>query len=108
VPCAAGGSIPFAPEECIAALRNMKEHYGTQCWRKYGFVDAFNPETGWTDQYVIGIDVGITLLQAENYRTGFVWKYFMQSPEIRHAMEVVGFQEGGKLKPNSSLVETAR
>lgn len=39
---------------------------------RYGFVDAFNPETGWRDKDVIGIDVGITLLQAENYRIGHI------------------------------------
>jgi len=105
VPCAPGGSIPFAPAECLAALRTMKEQYGDLAWAKYGFVDAFNPETGWKDKDVIGIDVGITLLQAENYRTALIWKTFMQAPEIRRAMELAGFHEGGKLKPGSSLVE---
>jgi hypothetical protein len=37
---------------------------------RYGFVDAFNPTGGWTNPDVIGIDVGITLLSAENLRTG--------------------------------------
>jgi hypothetical protein len=41
---------------------------------------------------VIGIDAGITLLMAENHRSGFVWKYFMRNPEIRRAMEVAGFR----------------
>ena len=35
---------------------------------------------------VIGIDVGITLLSAENLRTGNVWKWFGANPEIRRAM----------------------
>jgi hypothetical protein len=34
-------------------------------WKRYGFVDAFN-HTGWMAPDVIGIDVGITLLMAEN------------------------------------------
>ncbi len=29
VPCAAGGSIPFAPEAAMRVLRNMKNQYGT-------------------------------------------------------------------------------
>jgi len=34
-------------------------------------------------QDVIGIDVGITLLIAENLRTGNVWKWFMANPEAQ-------------------------
>ena len=46
-------------------------------------MDAFNPETGWVNRDVIGIDLGITLVQAENARTGFVWAVFMQAPEVQ-------------------------
>jgi hypothetical protein len=34
---------------------------------------------------VIGIDVGITLLSAENLRTGNVWKWFMRNRQVQHA-----------------------
>ena len=30
-------------------------------------------------------------MMAENLRTGFVWKYFMKNPEIKHAMDEVQF-----------------
>lgn len=93
VPCAAGGSLMFTPEESIAALRAMKERYGKKVYGRYGFVDAFNPATGWTDQDVIGIDQGITLLSAENLRGGKIWGWFMKNPEIGRAMKTVGFEE---------------
>ena len=32
------------------------------------------------------------MLMAENYRTGFVWDNFMQSPEAQRAMKLVGFR----------------
>jgi len=35
---------------------------------------------------VIGIDVGITLIAAENLRTGNVWRWFGANPEVRRAM----------------------
>ncbi len=104
VPCAPGGSIPFAPRECIDALRFMREQYGNRVWKKYGFVDAFNPQTDWTGPDVIGIDVGITLLMAENYRSGFVWKYFMQNPEIQRAMQIAGFRSTAPTLPKSDRV----
>ncbi|HVU25988.1 MAG TPA: glucoamylase family protein [Opitutus sp.] len=92
VPCAPGGSVPFAPAECLAALRQMRQVGGAKVWRRYGFVDAFNPQTGWASQDVIGIDQGITLLMAENYRSGLVWKVFMDAPEVRLGMRLAGFR----------------
>jgi hypothetical protein len=70
----------------------MYEKFGKRIYGRYGFVDAFNPTTGWTNPDVIGIDVGITLLSAENLRTGFVWRYFMRNQEIPHAMHLVGLE----------------
>ncbi|MFI5361872.1 MAG: glucoamylase family protein [Elusimicrobiota bacterium] len=93
VPCAAGGSLMFTPEESIAALRAMKKRYGGKIYGRYGFADAFNPATGWTDTDVIGIDQGITLLSAENLRGGKIWGWFMKNPEIGRAMKTVGFEE---------------
>jgi hypothetical protein len=90
VPSAAGGSLMFTPEVSLAALRTMREKYGDRIYGKYGFVDAFNPDTGWVDQDVIGINVGIILLSAENLRTENVWKWFMRNPEIPRAMQRIG------------------
>ena len=91
VPCAPAGSLPFAPGETLAALQYMRTAYGDRIWKRYGFVDAFNPETGWVNPDVIGIDLGITLLQAENVRTGFVWSLFMGAPEVQRALARAGF-----------------
>jgi len=74
VPCAAAGSLPFVPEDCVAALREMQARWGDKIYGPYGFADAFNPANGWVGEDVIGIDQGITLLMAENLRTGLVWR----------------------------------
>jgi hypothetical protein len=92
VPSAAGGSLMFTPEASVAALRAMREKYGGKVYGKYGFIDAFNPNTGWLDTDVIGINVGIILLSAENLRTENVWRWFMRNPEIPRAMLRVGLQ----------------
>ena len=93
VPSAPGGSLPFAPNECLTALRRMKIVGGERVWGRYGFVDAFNPETQWASPDVIGISVGITLLMAENLRGGFVWRTFMRAPEVQRGMKRAGFPE---------------
>lgn len=90
VPCAPAGSLMFTPRESLAALRKMKQLYGKRIYGHYGFTDAFNPNTGWVNQDVIGIDVGITLLSAENLEDGNVWNWFMQNAGIREAMGRIG------------------
>jgi hypothetical protein len=89
-PAAAAGSLMFAPDICVPALRTMLVNYGKTIYGRYGFADAFNPTTGWVSRYVIGIDVGIALLSAENLRTGSVWQWFMSNPESEHALMMVG------------------
>jgi hypothetical protein len=92
VPCATGGSLPFLFEDCIKVLRTIRGPYGDKAWTLYSFVDAFNPLDGWYDSDVLGIDLGITMLMAENHRTAFVWGTFMKNSEARSAMEKVGFK----------------
>ncbi len=90
VPSAAAGSLMFAPDICIPAVRTMLVKYGARTYGRYGFADAFNPITGWVSRYVIGISVGITLLSAENLRAGRVWQWFMSNPEPQRALDLVG------------------
>ena len=90
VPCAAAGSLPFDSAQAIQVLRGIRGHY-PQAWQRYGYVDAFNPLTGWYDPDVIGIDVGISVLMAENQRTQLVWNTFMKNPEAQSAMQAASF-----------------
>ncbi len=91
VPCAPGGSLPFAPRECLTALHRMREKGGEAVWGRYGYADAFNPQTGWVATDVIGIDLGIMLVMAENLRTELVWRTFMRAPEVQRGMKLAGF-----------------
>lgn len=103
VPCAPAGSLPFAPAECLVSLLAMRRLGGDRVWGRYGFADAFNPQTGWVAKDVIGIDVGITLLMAENLRTGLVWRTFMQAPEVQRAMALAGFRRTDGEVPGAVL-----
>ena len=90
-PHAAGGSLPFLPQETIQVLRTIRNRY-PQTWSAYGFVDALNPLKNWYDTDVVGIDAGITMVMAENARSGYVWKVFMENPEAQRGMERAGFK----------------
>jgi hypothetical protein len=102
-PAAAGGSLMFAPDICIPALRTMLVKYGREIYGRYGFADAFNPTTGWVSPYVIGIDVGITMLSDENQRTGDVWKWFMSNVEPQRALDLVGLVKVSKAQEQNSV-----
>lgn len=101
-PSASAGSLMFAPDICIPAVRTMLVKYGKEIYGRYGFADAFNPTTGWVSRYVIGIDAGISLISAENLRTGRVWEWFMANEEPEHALKLVGLS-----KPNVSAATAA-
>jgi hypothetical protein len=91
VPCATAGSLPFLPEDCLRVLRSLRK-LGERAYLRYGFLDALHPAGNWYDADVLGIDLGISALMAENLRTGFIWSTFMQNPEAARAMKLVGFQ----------------
>ena len=95
VPCAAAGSLPFLPGACLQTLRSLQREYGERAWGRYGFCDALHPVADWYDYDVLGIDLGIGVVMAENLRTGFVWETFGRNPEVGRAMAIAGFRPGG-------------
>jgi len=112
-PTAAGGSIPFAPEVTIQALKAMKDRYGEHLFTKYGFLDSFNPsftftdvelshgevfpEIGWVNDDYLGIDQGPIILMTENHRSGFIWEVMRKCSAIRDGLRAANF-EGGWLE----------
>lgn len=109
-PTAAGGSIPFAPEITVPALKVMRKRYGEWLFAKYGFLDSFNPSftfrdvelthgqvvdgVGWFDTDYLGIDQGPILLMIENYRTALVWRLMKSNAHVKRGLEQAGFSGG--------------
>jgi len=106
VPSAAGGSLMFTPELAVRSLRTMREKYGEKIYGRYGFVDAFNPNNGWVNRDVIGINQGIILLSAENARSGNVWRWFMKNREIPLAMRRIGLVRSVSPKVRTAVENT--
>jgi hypothetical protein len=92
VPSGPGGSLAFLPRSTLRVLKHIRQNY-PKAWCKYGFVNAFNPLKNWFDHDVVGIDTGITMLMAENLRTGFVWNTFMSSHEAQWGFQRAGFKK---------------
>jgi hypothetical protein len=89
-PTAVAGSLPFAWDICLPALRNFYNNYPS-LWGPYGFRDAFNPTANWYDPDYIGIDEGPIVLMIENHRTGKVWNRMMAHPSIQTGLSRAGF-----------------
>jgi len=98
-PYGAGSSIVFfssepIQNESVQALKNYYENY-PKLWGLYGFRDAYNLGTttesvdDWYAHEYVGIDQGPMLIMIENYRSGLVWKYFMQNEWVKDALNKI-------------------
>ena len=91
-PTAALGSMPYTPEYSLAALRRFLGPMRRNLWRDYGLVDAFCEAEDWYAPSHLAIDQGPIIIMIENYRTGLLWKLFMDCPEIREGLRRLGFE----------------
>ncbi len=90
-PTAALASFPYVPEESLAALKQFYYVYGDRLWGEYGFFDAFSLDDAWFAPSYIAIDQGPIVVMMENYRTGLLWRLFMQDPDVQRGLTALGF-----------------
>lgn len=91
-PTAALSSFPYTPEHSMKALRHFYEKLGDKIWTEYGFVDAFNESKNWFADSHLAIDQGPIIVMIENYRSGLLWKLFMENEEIQNGLRKLGFE----------------
>lgn len=89
-PSGVAGSMVFDGDSALYALKEMYMNYGDFIYGKYGFKDAYNLDKNWWAEEWLGIDVGISLLMVENYRTGLVWDKFMKLEPVKKWQELCG------------------
>lgn len=89
-PTASISSMPYTPEESLAALRHMSDMYGADLWGPYGLLDAFHLGEDWYAPGYLSIDQNTIVPMIENYRTGLCWNLFMSNPEIGPMMQAIG------------------
>jgi hypothetical protein len=90
-PTAALASFPYTPEYSMQALRHFYYDLGDRIWGPYGFADGFSETKNWYARTHLAIDEGPIVVMIENYRSGLVWKLFMQIPDVRSGLEKLGF-----------------
>lgn len=94
-PTAALSSMPYTPDESMAALKFYYYVLGDKIFKEYGFTDAFTLDVlkngAWFDDRFLAIDQGPIIVMIENYRTGLIWDLFMSCPEVAAGLQKLGF-----------------
>lgn len=90
-PTAALSSMPYAPKESLNFLRYIYT-------QKPEFIGSAGPYDAtsihydnWVTPRYLAIDQGTIAPMIENYRTGFLWKLFMNAPEIKAGLKKLNF-----------------
>lgn len=91
-PTAAISSLPFTPKESLAAIKHFYYDLGDKIWSDYGFIDGFSIHHNWYAKSHLAIDQGPIIVMIENYRTGLMWKLFMQIPDVQNGLKKLGFK----------------
>ena len=94
---AALASFPYTPVESMKALKHFYRDLGGKLWGIYGFRDGFNVSEDWFEDVNMGLNQAPIVVMIENHRSGLVWKLFMSNPEIRPALDKIGFKPDVKM-----------
>jgi hypothetical protein len=93
------GSLPFAPEISLPAIRQLCEEdprIGSE-FRVPNGLNATMPgqdECGWMSEGLFGLDQGLVVLMIENYRSGLVWNLTRECVHFREGLRRAGFSGG--------------
>lgn len=90
-PTAALSSMPYTPEESLAAARFFFDSLGAELMGPFGFYDAFSLEENWFPERYLAIDQGPIVVMIENYRSGLLWDLFMKNDDVKEGLDRLGF-----------------
>ncbi|WP_243472649.1 glucoamylase family protein [Winogradskyella sp. MH6] len=90
-PTAALSSFPYTPKASMNVLENIYKNHDSLVG-KYGPYDAFSLEYNWYLPRYLAIDQGPIPVMIENYRTGLLWKLFMQNKDVKVGLDKLGFK----------------
>lgn len=88
-PTAALSSFPYTPKESMDFLKFI--YTQPQFIGNAGPFDATSIHYNWATPRYLAIDQGTIAPMIENYRTGFLWKLFMNAPEIKQGLKKLDF-----------------
>lgn len=90
-PTAALSSFPYTPKESMNFLKFLYKE-NPNFIGSAGPYDATSVHYQWTTPRYLAIDQGTISPMIENYRSGLIWKLFMNAPEIKQGLKKLGFK----------------
>ncbi len=93
-PTAALSSFPYTPVESMKFLHYLYDEKKSTYVGIAGPYDAFSLHYNWVVPRYLAIDQGTIAPMIENYRTGLLWKLFMNAPEVKQGLMNLGFHSG--------------
>jgi hypothetical protein len=90
-PTAAISSIPYTPEESLAAMRHFHNDLGDRLFGEFGFHDSFSLDANFFAESYLAIDQGPIIAMIENHRTGLLWDLFMADPDVQRGLRLLDF-----------------
>ena len=90
-PTAALSSFPYTPKESMSFLKYLYNEKRNEYVGIAGPYDAFSPHYNWVTPRYLAIDQGTIAPMIENYRSGLLWKLFMNAPETKQGLLNLGF-----------------
>jgi hypothetical protein len=97
--CAAIGSLPFAPEIVLFAVRSMITRY-PEAFARNRFASGFNPTFAnangrpWVSAGHFGLDQGIAVMMIENHRSELIWALMRRCSYISDGLRQARFTGG--------------
>ena len=94
-PTAALSSFPYTPKESMQFLKYLYLEADSLVG-EYGPYDAYSQEHHWYLPRYLAIDQGPIPVMIENYRSGLLWKLFMQNTDVQNGLKKLGFTYPGE------------
>jgi hypothetical protein len=92
------GSLPFAPEIVLPAVRSMIGRY-PEMRPRHQLASGFNPSVtdpdgrAWVSHHY-GLDQGLVVMMIENHRTQLIWRLMRDCPHVASGLRRAGFRGG--------------
>jgi len=95
-PTGAISSFPYTATESMNALKNYYYNYGEFLWGEYGFRDAFSLDENWCSEIYMGLNQAPMVVMIENFRTGLIWKLFMNCGDVQQGLKKLALVSVGE------------
>lgn len=89
-PTAALSAMPYTPYYSMQVLKALYGRFHNVMWGPCGPYDAFSLRDDWYARTYQAIDQLPIVCMVENYRSGLLWRLFMNDPDVKRGLQRAG------------------